>query len=373
LHPRIRLTTSESSAPICGDDCPPIPQNAVRQLTLVTNQSQVADHFDLNISQLGDGLATAQSHLQGRVQLQFGPRSGNLIPFVFGLLPPSGLIAEPPAGDIPLPAGLSIGAVGHDGDLNFQLQTYRFEDLAIFDDPFDIAVGFIDAPTGQVLGDLTYRGFFIQSLLVQVLLQNQGRIPQASFPFRGPLAFQRDGENRLKITFNGQLHLPYGGFIFPSPDFNPAHGYQAGPGSELNPRVNLAARSEAEAPQLRMEGQRDDVFSSISERFSYRYSISCDARSEPATFEYENFSGPDHGGRFVMKKLASASCLVDGDRRTVAFSGFGTWDGEIDEPHLANVQITRLPGGDESVSILIDGGLLSQAASQDSSQAESGP
>lgn len=365
LHPRIRLTTKEGTEPLCGDDCPPIPENSLRQLTLVTDQSRVADHFNLNIGQLGDGLATARSNLQGRVQLQFGPRSGNLIPFVFGLLAPSGLLAEPPQGDIPLPPGLSIGALGHDGDLNFQLQTYRFEDLAIFDDPFDLSVGFIDAPTGQVLGDLTYRGFFIQSLLVQVLLQNQGRIPQASFPFRGPIAFQSDGDNGLKLTFNGQLHLPYGGFIFPSPDFNPAHGYQAGPGSELNPRVNLAARSEAEAPQLRVEGQRGDVLSTIGERFSYRYSISCDAGSEPAAFEYENFTGPDHDGRFVMKKLASVSCIVDGERRTVTFSGFGTWNGEIDEPHLANVQVTRLPDGSENVSILIDGGLLSQASSQE--------
>ncbi len=368
LHPRIRLSTKDSTEPVCGNNCPPIPENTVRELTLVTDQSQVADRFNLNIGQLGDGRATAHSNLQGRVQLQFGPRSGNLIPFVFGLLPPSGLIAEPPEGDIPLPAGLSLGAVGHDGDLDFQLQSYRFEDLAIFDDPFDIAVGFIDAPTGQVLGDLTYRGFFIQSLLVQVLLQNQGRIPQASFAFRGPVAFQQDGANDLRMTFNGQLHLPYGGFIFPSPDFNPAHGYQAGPGSELNPKVNLSARSEAESPQLRLEGERDDVSSTIGEHFSYRYSIPCNAGAEPSTFEYENFTGPDHDGRFVMQKLASSACMVDGERQTLTFSGFGTWDGSVDEPHLANVQITRLADGDENVSILIDGGLLSQAAAQDSLQ-----
>lgn len=362
LHPRIRLTTKESSAPICDENCPPIPENAVRQFTLLTADSQIADRFNLNIGQLGDGLATARSKLQGRVQLQFGPRSGNLIPFVFGLLPPSGLIAEPPEGEIPLPSGLSIGAIGHDGDLDFQLQTYRFEDLAIFDDPFDLAVGFVDTSTGAVLGDLTYRGFFIQSLLVQVLLQNQGRIPQASFPFRGPAAFHRHGDDGLQITFNGQLHLPYGGLIFPSPDYNPAHGYQAGPGSELNPRVSLTARSASAELQLLWEGSGDDVVSTIGERFSYRYSVSCDPGNESASFEYENFTGPNHDGRFVMKKLSSASCMVEADREILTFGGFGTWNGEIDEPHLATVQITRQFGNGEDVSILIDGGLVSQAA-----------
>lgn len=364
LHPRIRLTTRDTESPLCRESCPEIPENTVRQYTLVTAESQVADRFNLNIGQLGDGRATARSNLQGRVQLQFGPRSGDLVPFVFGLLPPSSLIAEPPEGDIPLPAGLSIGALGHDGDLNFELQTYRFEDLAIFDDPFDLAVGFVNVGTGEVLGNFTYRGFFIQTLLVQVLLQNQGRIPQASFAFRGPAVFKADEQGDLGLDFNGQVTLPFGGFTFPSPDFNPATGYLAGPGSELNPRVSLQARSEDPSSGERLEGARDDLFSTIGERFSYRYSVPCNGIGS-ASFEYRNFTAPNHAGEFVMRRLASAGCMVDeAGKVTLSFSGFGTWNGEIDELHLANVQVTRGPEGVEAISILIDGGLLSQAATE---------
>lgn len=363
LHPRIRLTTKETPAPHCQEDCPTIPQNVVREFTLVTKASQIADRFDLNIGQLGDGRATAQASLQGRVQVQFGPRSGDLIPFVFGLLPPSGLLAEPPDGEIPLPPGLSIGALGHDGDLNFELQTYRFEDVAIFDDPFDLAVGFVSAESGQVLGELTYRGFFIQTLLVQVLLQNQGRIPQASFAFRGPAAFNADSDGGLALRFDGEVRLPFGGFTFPSPDFNPANAYIAGAGSELNPRVNFKARSEERAAGTRLEGAGDGLFSTIGERFSYEYSIPCDGMG-PASFEYQNFGSSNHDGEFVMRRLASAGCIVDREGVvTLTFSGFGMWNGEIDELHLANIQVTQRPGEVESVSILINGGLVSQAAS----------
>ncbi|PYT23161.1 MAG: hypothetical protein DMG57_32910 [Acidobacteria bacterium] len=367
LHPHIRISTKDPDGTECGVNCPKIPFNTIQQFTINSQSSTVADRFNLNVPQLGyPGNATAQSHLQGRVQIQFGDRSGDTVPFGVSLLVPEALLANPPASPLPLPPGFSLGALGHDEDLKFPALTYRFQSVVMSDDNFDISVAALNLKTGEVLGGLLYKGVFVQTLLLQVLFQNNGRIAPGSFPYRGPASFENGPNGEMVFRYQGDSFLPFEGFIWPSPDFTTAaHSFLAGPGSLLNPRLGLQAMLIGDTPQALKSGSAESIHSSIGDTFSYSYSIPCDGAGKPGSFEYTN-GNSSTGGTFKMEGFASVNCLNSrtstlsrGDYDTITFSGFGTWSKDSN-PHLANVQVSTAPAS-SYVTIMIDGGLTSQA------------
>ena len=144
------------------------------------------------------------------------------MPFGVSLLVPEALLANPPASPLPLPPGFSLGALGHDEDLKFPALTYRFQSVVMSDDNFDISVAALNLKTGEVLGGLLYKGVFVQTLLLQVLFQNNGRIAPGSFPYRGPASFENGPNGEMVFRYQGDSFLPFEGFIWPSPDFTTA-------------------------------------------------------------------------------------------------------------------------------------------------------
>lgn len=360
LHPRLRITTKASSDPPCGERCPQIPENAVLEFTLNSRFSSTGDDFDFNSPQLG-GAGGGRSQMQGRIQVQFGPRTGDFVPVAVNSLPPSGFVVPPP----PFPVrGFSLGLLGHDEFLNFPRLAYEVKEVAVLDDPFDLPVGELNVKTGRLVGGLLWRSFWTSDLLLAVLEQNLGRIPFASFQFRGPAAFDLGPNEQLLFRYSGETRLPFEGFTWPGPDYtNPAQGFSLGLGSAATPFFRMQGALPTDTPAGVMAGLESSVLGSFGDRFSYVYSIPCHSSGEPALFEYTNLD-PTRGGTFRMENLVSVSCtnsptsqLPQGLYDTVAFTGFGTWSRD-DDRHVATVQISTAPDA-PYVTILIDGGTLS--------------
>lgn len=360
LHPHIFLTTKVEEEVECGDNCPEIPTNSVVEMVTYTHNTSFGDAFTLKIPELG-GNATGRSHLLGRIQVQFGERFGDLVPFSVSSLPPAGLLAEPPASPLSF-AGLSVGLIGHDEFLRFPNKTYFLQDVAFADDPFDVSLGVLNLKTGKVLGELLYRGFIAQDLLFVLLEQNDGRIAPSSFNFRGPASFEKSPHGETIFRFNGDVRVDFSGFRFPSPDFVKANSWIAGDGSVLDPFLRIQAMLPTAPTGYVFQGG-ETLTASTGDRFSYSYNVPCDAVGKASSFEYTN-QNPAEGGTFKMYKLASVSCtnsrgsqMPEGQYDTLTFTGFGSWSKDKD-PHLATVQISRSVT-QPYVSIIIDGGLVS--------------
>ena len=360
LHPHLLLTTQAPEGPECGDDCPDIPTNTVWELTAFTHNTSFGDVFSLNIPELGGG-ATGRSHLLGNIQIQFGPQFGDTVPFWVSSILPTGLLADPPESPLSVP-GLSLGMLGHNEYLRFPDQTYLLQDVAFADDPFDLALGAINLKTGQVLGNLLYRGFIAQDLLFALLEQNDGNIAPSSFNFRGPASFEKGDNGQTIFRFNGDVSVDFTGFRFPSPDLVKAHSWIAGEGSKLDPFLRIQAMHPAPPADVVMTGNGSAV-ASTGDAFSYDYSIPCDPVGRDASFRYTNNNTQD-GGTFEMYSLAAVSCtnsrgskLPEGQYDTVTFTAFGSWSTDED-PHLATVQFSTAPNA-PYISVIIDGGLTS--------------
>ncbi len=361
LHPHLLLTTKAPEGPECGDDCPDIPTNTVWELTTFTHNTSFGDAFSLNIPQLG-GDAVGRSHLLGNIQIQFGERFGDSVPFWVSSILPTGLLADPPASPLSIP-GLSLGMLGHNEYLRFPDQTYLLQDVAFADDPFDLALGSINLKTGKVLGgDLLYRGFIAQDLLFALLAQNDGNIAPSSFYFRGPASFEKGNNGETIFRFNGDVSVDFTGFRFPSPDLVKAHSWIAGEGSRLDPFLRIQAMHPAPPADVIMTGNGQTT-ASTGDEFSYSYSIPCDPVGREASFQYRNENSQD-GGTFDMYSLAAVSCtnsrgsqLPEGQYDTVTFTAFGSWSTDSD-PHLATVQFSTAPDA-PYISIIIDGGITS--------------
>ncbi|MEJ2081685.1 MAG: hypothetical protein P8Y94_05800 [Acidobacteriota bacterium] len=360
LHPHLRITTKHSSDPPCGADCISVTENSVLELTLNSRFSSIGDDFKFNSPELG-GEAVGRSQMQGRIQVQFGPQTGDFVPVAVNSLPPSGLLVPPP----PFPvAGISLGLLGHDEHLRFPKLTYDVKGVAVADDPFDVPVGELNVKTGEFVGGLLWRSFWTQDLLVAILEQNNGRIPIASFDLRGPARFQKGPNNEILFRYDSSAVLPFTGFTWPDPDYsNPAASFTLGPGSEATPFFRMQGALPTDSPATVMSGSEGDVLSSFGDRFSYSYLVSCDPAGADASFQYTNFN-PTNGGTFTMENLVSASCtnsrtadVAPGEYDTVSFTGFGTWS-EDEDPHVATVQVSTNPAA-PYVSILVDGGTLS--------------
>ncbi len=360
LHPHLRLSTKPAPKdPPCGAACVDIPYNSVIELTVNSRFSSIGDDFFVNIPQLG-GIAIGRSQMQGRVQLQFGDLNGDYVPVAINALPPSGLLVPPP----PFPiSGLSLGWVGHDERVRFPRFTYEVKGTAITDDPFDVAVGELNVKTGKFVGGLLWRTFWNQDLLLAIIAQNNGRILPQSFLLSGPANLEKGPNNSTVFRFNGGEYRPFDTFVFPLPDYtNTGGAFTSGPGSYLTPFFRAQAVLPTDTPTAVMSGSASNVLSSFGERFSYSYTIPCDAAGKSFAFEYTNTSSTATGGTFKMDGLSSVACINSltsqqrpGNYDTVTFTGFGTWSKD-DDPHVATVQISTAPEA-PYVTIQIDGGL----------------
>ncbi len=360
LHPHLRISTKAPEGVPCGDNCPDIPTNTVREYTAFAHNSAFGDVFSLNIPELG-GAATGRSHLSGRVLIQFGERTRDSVPVTISTIVPGGVMAPPPDSPIAksFPGRLTLGLLGHDEVLHFPQAAYSMRGVCFVDDPFEFSVGSVDLKTGRLLGPLLYRGFIVQDILL-ALLMLEPRTPKSSFYFRGPAAFERDASGQTVFGFSGTVRVPYPeGFKFPRPDLQST--FTVGPGSALDPYLYIQAMDGiAPGPRGKSGGERG-VVASNGERFSYNYSIPGYSAGQPASFEYVNETS---GGTFRMGSLvwvsfssAHRDCGPD-ECDVVTFTGIGLWSHDTQRPHLATVQISTAPGM-PYVCIQIDGGLVS--------------
>jgi hypothetical protein len=345
MHPHLVLSTRETLEADASVEYADIPVNTLREHTLFTPISSFGDVFTLHSPQLG-GSATGRSRLLGRVQIQFGPRCGNSIPIAVLTTSAGGVLA--PLGRTPIaqlfPGRLTPGPEGFDANLRFPLRTYSLNDLAVIDDPFDVAIGALDARTGRFLHPMLHRAFINQDLIFG-LLRVEPRTPTSSFFFRGDGALQRSSDGIYAFRYLGDVHIPYPeGFLFPDP--NLATGFPIGSDSSLDPYLWLWTVADCNLPGVCKSGSADRVLSNRGEIFSYRYSIASDLRQHPAYFEYENHS---QGGKFRMHSLAwlsfGTSELGSTEQDTVSFSCFGVWSKDgVEMVVQAAVQISEAPG-----------------------------
>jgi hypothetical protein len=360
LHPHLHISTKAPEGVPCGDRCPDIPTNTIREYTAFAHNSAFGDVFSLNIPELGGG-ATGRSHLSGRLLIQFGERRRDSVPVTISTIVPGGMLAPPP--DSPMakafPGRLTLGLLGHDEVLHFPQMAYPMHGVCFVDDPFEFSIGSVDLKTGRLLGPLMYRGFIVQDVLL-ALMKLEPRTPKSSFYFRGPAAFERDASGQTVFGFSGTVRIPYPeGFQFPQPDLQST--FTVGPGSALDPYVYMQAMDGiAPGPAGKSGGERG-VVASNGQRFSYNYAIPGYPAGQPASFEYVNETT---GGTFRMGSLvwvgfsnAHRDC-GPGECDVITFTGIGLWSHDTQRPHLATVQISTAPDL-PYVSILIDGGLVS--------------
>jgi hypothetical protein len=347
MHPHLHLSTKEPVAPSPSDDPPEIPFNTVQELTLYTHNSSFGDAFTLNAPELG-GPAKGRSHILGRVQLQFGVRCGDSVPVAISNLDAGGILQPMEASPITavFPGRLYHGPRGFNEFLRFPLRTYSLDDLAILDDPFDIAIGMVDLKTGRFMNDLLHRGFINQDLIF-ALLRVEPRTPKDSFYFRGPARLEKGTGGEMVLRFQGIVRVPYPeGFLFPNP--NLTTGIPIGSNSVLDPFLWIRAIGDDTTARAVKEGRADGVLSSAGERFSYRYRVSGDPAQEAAMFEYENHT---QQGAFRLHSLSwvgfgnsLGSLSKPGEYDTVTFTGFGLWhkDG-VESLQQAAVQVSTSP------------------------------
>lgn len=362
LRPRVRISTRDPEGPECGANCPDIPFNSIQVFTASAYHSSMGDRFThLDIPELG-GPATGWSHLSGRLYVQFGDRYGDLVPVVIWALVPEGTIAEPPPSPIP---GFGLNMLGVDGRVQFPNFTYVATDRIWVNDPFDFAVGVFNVKTGKSVGDFVYRGLPFQTLFVVIQELNAGRIPQDTFRYQGPASFERGPNGSLIFRYDGEVFLDFSTFLWPTPDYNPARGFRAGPGSLLNPFTKFQATTGGVKPVVVKSGEINER-SSFGDQVGLRYSIPCDVSNKVSSFEYTNSANATRGGTFRMETLAAVTCTnargstaQPGGADIVTFSGFGSWSKDSAK-HLATVQIST--AADSRFWIVqIDGGLVSNA------------
>jgi hypothetical protein len=177
LHPHLSLSTKAPDGAPCGDNCPDIPVNTIREYTAFSHNTAFGDRFALNIPELG-GSGTGRSHLLGRVLIQFGDARNGSVPVAVSTLVPGGMFARPPESPMAamFPGRLSVGLLGHDETLHFPQRAYQINKVCFVDDPFEFSIGSVDLTTGRLLGPLLYRGFIVQDMLMK-LMELEPRTP----------------------------------------------------------------------------------------------------------------------------------------------------------------------------------------------------
>lgn len=366
LHPHLHLSTKASEPLPHAADLPEIQRNTIREFTLYTHNSSFGDKFTLHTPELG-GPGTGRSQILGRVQIQFGARSGNSVPIAVSLLNPGGLTADVPVSPITqsFPGRLWPGPQGFNEFLRFPLRSYALDSVTLLPDPFDVAVGAVDVRSGRVIGNLLSRGFISQDIFF-ALIRVEPRTPRSSFLFRGPALFQKGVDGQTVFRFAGTVMIPYPeGFLFPQPDL--AIGMPIAAGSRLDPFQWVHAICDgASSRHAGKRGGASNVIASTGDRFSYSYDIPREGAGGHASFHYENHS---QQGSFRMHSLAWVAFAnsgsspesggFDDEFDTVTFTGFGIWSkDDVSVLRQAAVQISTSPAT-PYVAIQIDMGTVS--------------
>lgn len=355
LHPHIYLSTRQPKTYESDPKPLVLPENQTIELTANTYTTSFGDDFTLNNPELG--IAEGRSPLTGRVQIQFGPRFGDILNFGVSILPPAGLFTDPTLRPLQdnFPAKLSRGLLGHNEFLKFPNRIFYLDNVYFLEDPFDLALGAINLRTGQVIGDFLHRGLIGQNLIF-ALVRVEPRTPQASFQFRGPARFDQDENGRLRYRFSGTLLIPYPeGFLFPEPDL--ATGTVIGSDSKLDPFLDIDAHGDLRE-WTSFEDIREGVVSATGGTFDYR----CQIPSEPGAPAQFHFVDHQMGGAtftmFANGLVSVRATEVATGSVGMTFTGYGRWslDPNPNAVHIATVQIIQQP--EFYISVLINGGVV---------------
>jgi hypothetical protein len=368
LHPHLYLDTRESLGfPDCGSNCPVFQENHQSVFMIAGRYTAFGDDFDLDIPQLYcpptapstfsspcavNGTAAGRAELQGRLQIQFGPRTGNTLPFRITSLRPSGLFANPPVSP-QLGPGFQPGLLGTNQLLSFPYVQYFQSKLSFADEPFNVPQGMIDLSTGRIIGEFEYPMFIDQTIIESVVDQNNGRVENepffviASRPAPGQpqdlyALFEKGQSGETTFRFSGLHKRSYATYIFPNPDMIPGHGFLSGSTGNLNIFDRLQA-SHPDSPPASISKSGSGTFTSpAGDTFAYNFTIPCNPAGQSASFVYTNkgdgqsspYTTNDkaRAGTFTLKSLVSATCTnshastaAPGDYDIVNFTGFGTW------------------------------------------------
>ncbi len=326
LHPHIHLSTKTENIAESGSASPVFTENTVQEFTVFAHNNSFGDVFNLNNKDLG-GAAVGRSHLLGRLQIQFGKRFGDSLPVSVTVLPPGGLLIEPPAVLMKMPKGIPVGFLGFDEVLQFSKQSYPLSELSFSSDPMNISLGAVNVKTGRFIGDFLHRGFVLQKLIFN-LFETEPCTPRTSFCYQGPAAFEMGSGGNTIFRFDGQVRLPYPeGYKFPAQD---GKGFFiAGSNSKLDPFLRIQALRDKESLDYVLTGESANTKSSTGQDFSYAYDIPCVSSDRKAKFTYVNHT---LGGNFQLTALSWVNCTkarsgssAQSKPDTVTFTGTGIW------------------------------------------------
>ena len=366
LHPHLQLDTRDSLGYTpCAPNCPDIPINKTEIFTVNAGYSAFGDDFDLHIPEQG-GSGPGRSELQGRFQIQFGPRAGNSVPFLISALPPDALFAEPPNNPF-TGAGFRGFLVGANQQLHFPSgMVYDQHKLVFADEPYNRATGMVDLASGQVVGEFVYPMYIDQSLIEALFNDNNGRVTTDPFLLVAERAPQNPGDPNYALFekgLNGQTmlrmnlfhHRTFASYCFPMPSLLPNQCWVSPDGGNLNifgkfQAVHLADPSN---PGTAVLSDSRTFTSSVGDTVSYNFAVPCNAVGRSVSFVYTNNNSGPSGGTFTMTHPASVSCTNSrvspaalGSYDQIAITGFGKWSKDAPDalPRFAAASISVDPG-----------------------------
>jgi hypothetical protein len=346
LHPHLQLDTRDSLGYTpCAPNCPDIPINKTEIFTVNARYSSYGDDFDLHIPQQG-GPGPGRSELQGRLQIQFGPLAGNTVPFQISTMVPEGLFAEPENSTI-LGAGFRGFLLGANQQLHFPLLTYNQHKLLFADEVYNRASGLIDLASGQVIGEFIYPMYIDQSIIEQLIPDNNGRVTIDPFflvsqrPPQNPddpnyTFFEKEPNGQTMFRANLFHHRSFETYCFPMPSLAPNQCWISPPGAGGNlnifGKIQAAHLPDPTNPGPAVLADNRTFVSGLGDTFSYNFSVACDPVGKPFSFVYTNNNSGPSGGTFTMKYLDSVSCTNSkvstagpGGYDQVSITGFGVW------------------------------------------------
>ncbi|HWF09712.1 MAG TPA: hypothetical protein VG297_14685 [Bryobacteraceae bacterium] len=346
FHPHIQLDTRDSLGYTpCAPNCPDIPTNTIEVFNVHARYTAFGDDFDLRIPELG-GVGPGRSELMGRVQIQFGPRAGNGVPFQLALLPPEGLFAEPPNSPL-LGPGFRGFMIGANQQLHFPNYLYNQHKLVFADEVHNRASGMIDLASGQIVGEFIYPMYIDQSIIEQLVPDNHGRVtldPFFQVAERAPqnptdpnyAFFEKEPNGETMVRLNLFHHRSFETYCYPQPQFilNQCWFAPANSGSNLNifGKIQAARLPDPGNPGDAVLGDNKTFTSSIGDTFSYNFSVACNPIGKPFSMTYTNNNTGPSGGTFTMKHIVSVSCTnskvstaAPGNYDQISITGFGSW------------------------------------------------
>lgn len=343
LHPYLQIDTETYGLPPCAPSCPDIPQNTIEVFTVNARYTSFGDDFDLMIPEQG-GSAPGRAELQGRFEIAFGAEEGGTVPFHISALPPEGLFADPPNSPI-LGPGFRGFLMGANQMLQFPLLTYPQHKIYFVDEPYNFAQGMIDMSSGQILGEFVYPLYIDQSLIEQLIPDNNGRVSTDPFFLVAMLLpqdptdpnyafFEKEPNGQTMFRANIFHHRSFATYCFPEPQLVPGQCWVSPPGGNLNIFAKLQAAHipDPADPGPAVLSDSRTFTSSVGDVFSYNFSMPCAPAGQPFSFVYTNNNSGASGGTFTMTHIASVSCsnskvstAAPGNYDQVAITGFGVW------------------------------------------------